>query len=220
MWKPLVFVIAIVSLLCAISAPVSTPVAQAQVAGPIGTIVAFAGPLNKIPAGWLFCDGHTYNRKLAQYRALFDAIGSSWGGDGADGFRVPDLRGEFIRGMDNGAHVDPDTAAVPNGQTNGRYAKYPNGNAGDNVGTYQSDTFRSHSHAITDPGHVHSMPQRVLIDQNGGFGHGGNPGAGSTQDSGDTKNTGSNTTGVTVQPTGDRETRPANASVIFIIRYQ
>ena len=58
------------------------------------------------PTGWLKADGSLFNR-LA-YAALFAAIGSLYGaGDGSTTFRLPDLRGQFIRGLDDGAGVDP-----------------------------------------------------------------------------------------------------------------
>ena len=45
---------------------------------PVGSVVAFAGP--NIPNDWLLCDGQTVSR--ATYPALFNAIGTTWGGDG------------------------------------------------------------------------------------------------------------------------------------------
>ena len=71
---------------------------------PPGAIMPFARPT--APAGWLVCDGRAVNR--IQYKNLFDAIGTTFGaGDGSTTFNLPDLRGEFIRGWDNGRGVDP-----------------------------------------------------------------------------------------------------------------
>lgn len=67
-----------------------------------GTVEAFAG---EIPAGWLECNGAAISR--AAYAKLFLAIGETYGaGDGAATFNLPDLRGEFIRGLDAGRGVD------------------------------------------------------------------------------------------------------------------
>ena len=67
-----------------------------------GTVEAFAG---NIPAGWLECNGAAISR--AAYAKLFLAIGETYGaGDGATTFNLPDLRGEFIRGLDAGRGVD------------------------------------------------------------------------------------------------------------------
>ena len=57
------------------------------------------------PAGWLICNGQTVSRST--YADLFAAVGELWGaGDGVSTFRVPDLRGEFLRGADLGRGVD------------------------------------------------------------------------------------------------------------------
>lgn len=51
------------------------------------------------------CDGSAVSRTT--YAALFGVIGTAFGvGDGATTFNVPELRGEFIRGLDNGRGVD------------------------------------------------------------------------------------------------------------------
>jgi microcystin-dependent protein len=70
---------------------------------PAGTVVAFAA--NSVPTGYLRCDGSNAHRPT--YAKLFAAIGTTFGaGDGSTTFGLPDLRGEFIRGWDNGRGVD------------------------------------------------------------------------------------------------------------------
>lgn len=62
-------------------------------------------PRTSAPAGWLKCNGATVNRTT--YAALFAVIGTTFGaGDGATTFALPDLRGEFVRGLDDGRGVD------------------------------------------------------------------------------------------------------------------
>lgn len=61
---------------------------------PIGTIQAFA--FNCIPKGWMICDGRSLD--LETHRELYQAIGTTFGGDGKITFEIPDLRGRFIRG--------------------------------------------------------------------------------------------------------------------------
>lgn len=57
------------------------------------------------PSGWLKCNGAAVSRST--YAALFTAIGTQFGsGDGSTTFNVPDLRGEFVRGYDDGRGVD------------------------------------------------------------------------------------------------------------------
>lgn len=64
---------------------------------PIGTIVPFAGSTDKVPGGWLPCDGTAVSRTT--FAILFGTLGTRWGsGDGVDSFNLPDLRGMVIRG--------------------------------------------------------------------------------------------------------------------------
>lgn len=70
---------------------------------PAGTVAHFA--MSAAPAGWLKCNGAAVSRAL--YAGLFAAIGTSHGaGDGATTFNLPDHRGEFLRGLDDGRGVD------------------------------------------------------------------------------------------------------------------
>ena len=55
----------------------------------IGEIRIFAG--NFAPVGWAFCDGQLLS--IAQNTALFSLLGTTYGGDGASTFALPDLRG-------------------------------------------------------------------------------------------------------------------------------
>lgn len=82
--------------------------------------------LSSAPAGWLKANGAAVSRTV--YSALFSAIGTTYGvGDGSTTFNLPDLRGEFIRGWDDGRGVD----------------------AGRVLGTSQADLLRSHTHPFT-----------------------------------------------------------------------
>lgn len=107
---------------------------------PTGSIIPYAG--KNIPNGYLFCDGSAISR--TQYNNLFVALGVSWGsGDGTMTFNLPDLRGNFLRGVDSTANYDIDR--------NLRTAKYTGGNTGNKVGTYQEDQFKSHTHSYNMP---------------------------------------------------------------------
>lgn len=112
---------------------------------PVGTILPFGGnkqenPSN-LPAGWLYCDGTSY--AVLDYPDLFNVIGNNWGGDGGANFNVPDLRGYFLRGVDEGTGVDP--------EADSRLAscQFPDpptlpGNTGDNPGSYEPDQVGPH----------------------------------------------------------------------------
>ena len=89
---------------------------------PTGAFMFFA--MNTAPTGWLKANGAAISRTT--YSALFDAIGTTFGaGDGSTTFNLPDMRGEFPRGWDDGRGVDSGRA----------------------FGSNQGDDFRSHSHS-------------------------------------------------------------------------
>lgn len=70
---------------------------------PSGTVIYTAR--NTAPTGYLKANGAAISRTT--YAALFAAIGTTYGvGDGTTTFNVPDLRGEFIRALDDGRGVD------------------------------------------------------------------------------------------------------------------
>ncbi len=57
----------------------------------IGAIKLFAG--NFAPRGYFTCEGQIL--PIAQYQALFAILGTYYGGDGVNNFKLPDLRGAF-----------------------------------------------------------------------------------------------------------------------------
>ena len=90
---------------------------------PPGAVMHFA--MTSPPTGWLAADGTAVSRST--YASLFSAIGTTFGvGNGTTTFNLPDLRGEFIRGYDNGRGVD----------------------SGRGIGTSQADMLKSHNHPI------------------------------------------------------------------------
>lgn len=96
---------------------------------PPGTVIMLAA--TNIPTGYrlLKCNGATISRTA--YADLFSVIGTTFGvGDGVKTFRLPDLRGEFLRGWDDGRGID----------------------AGRSLGSWQTDEFRSHDHDVINTG--------------------------------------------------------------------
>ena len=149
---------------------------------PVGSIISYGG-IN-IPNGWLLCDGALVDR--VQYQSLFLSVGTVWGaGDGTTTFNLPDLRGKFLRGVDGTADMDPDKTS--------RTEINPGGNTGNNVGSYQGDTLKSHNHLYSK---AYSSGDFTSIKVAG-------PAA---------------ATGST-EYTGGSETRPKNAYVYYIIKY-
>ncbi|WP_339496323.1 phage tail protein, partial [Pseudomonas sp. RA_105y_Pfl2_P56] len=69
-----------------------------------GMVSAFA--MNAAPPGWLKCNGAVVSRTA--FAGLFARIGVVFGeGDGSTTFGLPDLRGLFLRGLDDGRGLDP-----------------------------------------------------------------------------------------------------------------
>lgn len=96
-------------------------IARAGSGMPVGAVMHY--PANSIPAGWLKANGAVVSR--ATYAALFAVVGTTYGaGDGSTTFGLPDLRGEFLRGLDDGRGVD----------------------AGRTIGTAQVDQNKAHKH--------------------------------------------------------------------------
>lgn len=90
---------------------------------PIGAIIAF--PAAAVPNGWLECNGQAVSR--TGYVELFALISTAYGtGDGSSTFNLPDYRGVFLRGKDNGKGYD----------------------AGRGMGTPQDDDLKAHTHTF------------------------------------------------------------------------
>ena len=91
-----------------------------QMKVPVGTLAAYGGDVagSRLPElreqGWLLCDGRGYSPR-GEYAEIFSIIGYFFGVEGKEDFRVPDLRGVFIRGTDHTRGMDPDAAARSTG---------------------------------------------------------------------------------------------------------
>jgi microcystin-dependent protein len=175
---------------------------------PPGMISAFGGAV--APTGYLLCDGSAVSRTT--YAALFSVIGTNYGaGDGSSTFNLPDLRGQFLRGVDGSAGVDPDKAS--------RTALKSGGNSGNNVGSAQACATKKPTTPLTgstgndSPDHAHS------ISVSSGYGEwsflgGGSWGAGGSSGGATARHTHT----VTISAGGDAETRPTNVYVNYIIK--
>lgn len=105
----------------------------------VGKIDIFPG--SSPPDGFLECDGSAISR--TDYADLFSVIGTSAGaGDGSTTFNIPDLRGEFVRGWDNGRGVDSSRALLSSQgfamEDHAHTMGTPNGAAGSNRTVGQS----------------------------------------------------------------------------------
>lgn len=162
---------------------------------PTGSIMPWAAN-GSLPTGFLLCNGASVSRTT--YAALFDVIGTAFGTASGTTFNLPDFQGRFLRGRDNSAGRDPDSAS--------RTAQNTGGATGDNVGSVQGSEFYNHRHSIsgTLSGAVNDL-----------FG-------GSAADFGldNVYNSGSsNIFTAFMEAVGGNETRPINSYVNFIIKY-
>ena len=121
----------------------------------LGAVVGF--PRTTAPTGWLKANGAAVSRTT--YSALFAAIGTTYGiGDGSTTFNIPDARGEFIRGLDDGRGIDLSRT----------------------LGSTQAEEIKSHTHSVDPPStttssagdHTHSVdPPSVTTTSNGDHAH-------------------------------------------------
>ena len=217
----------------------ATPTAELEVNGrikdktgfvmPVGCIMAYMG--TTAPEGWLLCDGSGANR--ATYADLFAVLGETNGeGDGVTTFNLPDTRGRFIRGTDNGATNDPDAAS--------RTAQNTNGNTGDMVGSLQTENTKSHNHSVDPPNtstttngnHKHNEGNRYWTGNLGpdygatstsaAVGYQGGSSGCTQQAYTSTNGSHSHTLNIAAfssASNGGNETRPVNVGVNYIIKY-
>lgn len=115
---------------------------------PAGQVAAFVTTTS--PSGWLKLNGGVYSRTTyarlwafasgagnicteAQWNSGYYGLFST--GDGATNFRLPDFRGAFLRGLDEGRGLDISRA----------------------LGFYQDHANVVHDHPLLDPGHAHGV---------------------------------------------------------------
>lgn len=158
---------------------------------PVGTIfsVGFDTDPSTLDIRALPCDAAAVSETT--YAELFARIGTTWntGGEPGGTFRVPESRGEFLRGWDNGRGIDAARAFA----------------------SAQADALLQHLHSIIHTHGVttHAEASGANVDIEGGAAFGTPLGQAitvsqSTNDSGNT---------------GGSENRPRNMAVRYLIRY-
>lgn len=161
----------------------------------LGSVIPFAQV--SAPTGWLVCDGTAVSRSV--YAALYAAIATVYGvGNGSTTFNLPDLRGEFVRGFDDGAGNDPDAATRTDSG---------GGITGDNIGTKQAGDVGAHDHKIE----LATLPRSLDWARPAGGGTSFEP-----QYEGNLSTT---RDGLTNENTGTNETRPRNVAMLYCIKY-
>jgi microcystin-dependent protein len=69
----------------------------------LGQVIAVG--FNFAPSGWAFCDGRLVS--ISEFSALFQLLGTTYGGDGVSTFGLPDLRGRAALGVGQGPGLQP-----------------------------------------------------------------------------------------------------------------
>lgn len=209
--------------------------------GSSSTPKSFAGEvltfISNCPTGTILADGATLDR--SSFQELFNVFDCSVGCPSSVTFKIPDLRGMFLRSKNNGR---------ADGNQN------PDGDLA--LGVVQQDAFKSHTHTVVDPGHDHTITdpghnhtindpghshaqatsngaggtsREVPVGSGTGIDYADGVGAVLTQGSVTSISINSRTTGITVNNkvtgitnnnTGSAETRPKNTTVNYCIRVQ
>lgn len=166
------------------------------------------------PSGWLKANGAAISR--AAYANLFAALGTTYGdGDGFNTFNLPDLRGEFVRGWDDGRGIDANRAVGTD----------QSGDTASHAHIGSTAAAGEHAHSITDPGHSHTYSANPVNVPGGA--EGGNRASNGAQNA-TTNNSktgisinaaGSHSHTVTIAATGGMETRPRNVALLAIIKF-
>ncbi len=176
---------------------------------PIGTVIWYAG--SSAPTGYLKADGSTIPNGTGtvqsintDFSALYAVVGAA----------LPDLRGEFIRGWDDGKGTD----------------------SGRTIKSTQSDDLKSHTHTantVTTSTDTHTHDTKLDDNRVFGFTQDGDSTDGETSPYGNpggipgwdipaqlnASDTHSHTVTPTIQNTGGTETRPRNVALLACIKY-
>ncbi|RBH53181.1 MULTISPECIES: phage tail protein [Pseudomonas] len=161
---------------------------------PVGAIVAFA--MAAVPAGYLKANGAAVSRTA--YANLFAYLGTYYGvGDGVSTFNLPDLRGDFIRGWDDGRGLDPHRA----------------------IGVRQMGQNAAHTHTASSDvqgDHAHGIwPLSINLSTSTGAGHYSvQPNLGQSSST-----AGAHRHNITVDASGGSDPRPNNIAMMYCIKY-
>jgi phage-related tail fiber protein len=195
----------------------ATWVASAAPMTPVGSVMAF--PSTSAPTGWLKMNGSSLIRtdypelwsfaqasgNLVTDTAWYStsAIGSFSQGNGSTTFRIPDLRGEFVRAWDDSRGID----------------------SGRGIGVWQIHAVQSHNHYLPTSSGASSNPYLGLSDTSGANSPWINSNVDTTAASGKAVTTYPNPefaeTPNSVGNVGNfsEETRPRNISLLYCIKF-
>jgi hypothetical protein len=182
---------------------------------PIGSVIAYLGNGGNIAGmeanGWFKCDGRAISGLSALSADEKTALTNILGGSS----NLPDLRGNFLRGLDEGIGRDDDRTTRTGGEST------------TGVRSQQVENYRSHNHGGTTGGvgnhnHGGSTGETTISTVSGRTGVDGN----SRHAANDNYSSGSHTHSIapdgahshSISSDGGNETRPDNVAVYWLIR--
>jgi microcystin-dependent protein len=169
---------------------------------PVGTVLGFLGPKpENLPEEWRLCDGSMVSKN--EYPNLFKVLDI----ENEEIYQLPDMSGQFLRGINVKADIDPDGRRRP--------------------GNIQEEFFKKHSHpafsssSTNISNHSHNLDGWATM----GDAHGGGNNhvlrtgyGGTTTTSGASVLNASTSTTTNIGEIGGNETRPKNIAVFWIIK--
>ncbi|WP_323600724.1 phage tail protein [Pseudomonas putida] len=167
----------------------------------VGMVTFF--DMDSPPPGWLRANGASVSRTT--YARLFSRIGARHGSNSSTTFNLPEVRGEFIRGWDDGRGIDP-------GRVLGSWKDSQN-LVHDHTGSVLPGG--EHSHALEGEdvggtGNLNATGNATIADAQG---------KGTLMNYGKTLVDGEHGHGIDIDPSGGNESRPRSIAFLACIKY-
>lgn len=182
---------------------------------PAGAVMFFW--MSAAPSGWIKANGAAVSRTT--YAVLWEAMGSPNTGNGTTTFTLPDLRSEFVRGIDDGRGVDTGRV-LGSAQASQNLAHNHTGLTNSDTHTHSATTSSAglHAHTVKGLAAVASNPYGVTSPSSSG-----NSGAtvSTTSDGAHVHavTVDSDTHNHTIASDGGTEARPRNIALLACIKY-
>lgn len=212
----------------------------------VGMVASFA--MSAVPSGWLRCNGAAVSRTT--FAKLFTRVGTTFGGgDGSTTFNLPDMRGLFPRGWDEGRGIDggrPFGSHQDHMMLSHHHSAW-SAAAGDHIHSAWTDAQGEHSHSAwsdVQGNHAHQVKEghaqpggndevmasgddytRTIAHwstSSAAGAHSHNIGVSSAGNHGHNIGVGwagNHSHAVTVDPNGGHENRPKNIALLYCIKF-
>jgi hypothetical protein len=172
---------------------------------PVGTVIAFAGTIDKAPTGYLLCNGD--EKEISKYEELSKVIGSKYGTASGGKFKLPNFQGVFLRGAGS------QTVSISNKGSDPSANKTAVTIKANGIGEVQGDAIRNIDGTAGSKDNTYAYFSRTsgVFELEGNYNHQTNGGGGSNRN-------GIRFNASLVVPTSN-ENRPVNYAVYYYIKY-